>query len=176
MSAVWSAGDKTLAPALSSTSLAETPVTIPNTILTSGEITRPFGRGNYRIVQRFHLGHEADLDVATAQLEAAAASVAAVLTDPPPTVFVEEIGDDAVLVRVHYWIDDPTRRDVIAVRSRLTRAAKERFEAANVAYTLPPRSAPGETTLERASSRNQRRPLSGHSRSGDGRQKRRLRA
>lgn len=110
-------------------------VTIPNTILTSGEITRPFGRGHYRIVQRFHLGHGVDLDAATAQLEAAAASIEGVLSEPPPTVFVEEVGAETIAVRVHYWIDDPTRRDVIAVRSRVARAATERFEAANVAYS-----------------------------------------
>jgi small-conductance mechanosensitive channel len=58
-----------------------------------------------------------------------------ILTDPPPAAYVDEFGDDRVSVRVHYWITDPTRRDVFAVRSAYARAVKERLEAEGIDMT-----------------------------------------
>lgn len=112
-------------------------VTIPNTILTSQEITRPYGRGNYRVVQTVGLGYGTDLEEAMVQFEGAAADVDGVLADPPPEVYVDEFGDDAVEMRVHYWIEDPTRRDVFAVRSRYAQALKTRLDGAGLVFSPP---------------------------------------
>lgn len=112
-------------------------VTIPNTILTSNEIVRPFGRGNYRIVQTIGLGYETNLDVAMTQLENAAASVDGILSEPSPAVYVDEFGDDAIIVQVHYWIQDPNRREVVSVRSRYAQSVKAHLEAAKITFSPP---------------------------------------
>lgn len=107
-------------------------VTIPNTILTAHEITRPYGRGNHRIVLELGVGYENDLDDVLHQLTDVADETQGILTDPPPTAYVDELDDDAVSIRVHYWITDPTRRDVFAVRSAYARAVKDRLEAEGI--------------------------------------------
>ncbi len=43
-----------------------------------------------------------------------------------------------MVVRVHYWIEDPRRRDLFRIRSEYARAAKERLEGAGL--TISPAS------------------------------------
>ena len=112
-------------------------ITVPNTIFTNQEITRPYGRGNYRIIQTIGLEYETDVPGAMSQLEDAATAVDAILADPPPKVFVDELGDDAVIVRVHYWVEDPTRRDVFAVRSMYAQSVVEHFDNVDIPFNSP---------------------------------------
>ena len=112
-------------------------VTIPNTVLTSGTITRPFGRGRYRVVDHFGLAYEDDVEEAMGIMEAAAASLDRILGEPEPGVYVDDLGEDAVVLRVHYWIEDPHRQDVFAVRSAYARTVLERFEAAGITVSPP---------------------------------------
>ena len=107
-------------------------VTIPNTILTAHEIVRPYGRGSHRIVQELRVDYEESLDDVLDHLTAVAGETEGVLSDPPPTAYVDELDDDGVAIRVHYWITDPTRRDVFAIRSAYARAVKARFETEGI--------------------------------------------
>ena len=112
-------------------------VTIPNTILTAGEITRPYGRGNHRIVQKLGVGYEADLDDVLGHLTDVAGETEGTLAEPPPVAYVDDLGADEVSVRVHYWVSDPTRRDVFAVRSAYARGVTDRFEAEGISVNQP---------------------------------------
>lgn len=113
-------------------------VTIPNTVLTSQSVTRPFGHGRYQVVEQIGLAYEDDVDEALRTLEETAVALDGILDAPSPRVYVEEFGSDAVVLRVHYWLDDPDRRDVLAVRSAYARSVKTRFEA--VGLTISPAS------------------------------------
>ena len=107
-------------------------VTIPNTILTAQEVVRPYGRGNHRIVHEMSVSYENNLDEVVGHLTDVADETDRVLTDPSPTAYVDELGDGEVSIRIHYWIIDPTRRDVFAVRSAYARAVKDRLEAVGI--------------------------------------------
>lgn len=111
-------------------------VTIPNTILTSHEVTRPFGGDSYRVVQSVGFSYQSDLDEAVAILERAAESTDGVLTDPRPTAYVDEFGDDSVSVRIHYWIGGG-QRDVPAVRSAFARSLEHNLEQSDVTISPP---------------------------------------
>lgn len=113
-------------------------VTIPNTILTTQEVTRPYGRGSNRVVQELGLAYEDDVGQAMVLLEEVATTLDGILAEPPPVAYVDELGDDAVSVRVHYWIEDPNRRDILAIRSAYARATKQRLEDADI--TISPAS------------------------------------
>lgn len=112
-------------------------VTIPNTILTSNEVSRPFGRGRHRVVQQFGIGYEDGIDEAITQLEDVAASFDAILTDPAPVVYVDKLGGE-VTIHIHYWLEDPTQKDILAIKSNVARRIKRRFE--NEGITLSPPS------------------------------------
>lgn len=107
-------------------------VTVPNTMLTGGAITRPFGLERCRIVERIGVAYEADVDEAIEHLEAATEGIEGIAEAPSPKAYVEELGPDWVVTRVHYWVADPQQRDLFAVRSAYARAAKARLEAADI--------------------------------------------
>ena len=137
----WSDGTGTVQSITLRVTRVETPngelVTIPNTILTSQEITRPFGRGDYQVVEQIGLAYEDDVDEAMEHLREAAVALDDVLERPAPSVYVDELGDDAVVVRVHYWIEDPHRRDVFRIRSAYARAIKSRLDDAGITISPP---------------------------------------
>lgn len=111
-------------------------VTIPNTILTSHEITRPYGRGKHRVEQELGIAYEDDVSEVLAHLEDVAAGMDRILAAPSPVAYVDELGSDEVAIRVSYWLDDPNRRDVSAIRSAYARAVKDRLEAEG--FTISP--------------------------------------
>ncbi|MFW6003432.1 MAG: mechanosensitive ion channel family protein [Halanaeroarchaeum sp.] len=113
-------------------------VTVPNTILTSGAITRPYKKGNYRIVETVGLAYETDVEAALDHLEAVAIELDSVLDAPTPHAYLVEFGDDAIIVQIHYWIEDPDRTDVVSIRSAYARALKTRLEDAGI--TISPAS------------------------------------
>lgn len=113
-------------------------VTIPNTVLTSQAVTRPYGRGRYRVVEHIGLAYDEDVSAAMDRLTSAAAAVGDILQDPAPSAYVDEFGSDAVVVRVHYWIENPRRRDIFEIRSAYARAVKRRFDDAGL--TISPAS------------------------------------
>lgn len=138
----WSGGEGVVRSITLRVTRVQTPdgelVTIPNTELTSKAITRPYGRGRYRVVEHVGLAYEDDVDAAIEHLEAAATDVEGIQAEPEPSAYVDEFGGDAVIVRVHYWIEDPRRRDIFGIRSAYARAVKTRLEGAGI--TVAPAS------------------------------------
>lgn len=112
-------------------------VTIPNTILTNQAITRPFWRGNHRIVEDFQFAYDDNIGQAMTHLTDIATELDGILSDPPPSVYVEKLGDDAIVVRVHYWIEDPNRCEILGIRSSFAQAVKTRIENANITISPP---------------------------------------
>lgn len=145
----WPGGEGVVQSIALRVTRVETPsgelITIPNTILTNHEITRPYGRGNHRVIQEFSLSYDGDIDTSTRLLESIAESLTGILDDPTPEAYVDELGDGVVVVRVHYWIRDPGRRKVFAIRSAYASAVKRRFETEGI--TISP---PSEHVLEGA--------------------------
>jgi small conductance mechanosensitive channel len=138
----WAEGEGTIRSITLRVTRVQTPdgevVTIPNDVLTSQAITRPFGHGRFRVVERVNLSYDEDLDAALDQLEAAAVDLEESLDAPNPRTYVDDLGSDAVVATVHFWVEDPDRHDVLAVRSAFARAATERLDAAGL--TVSPAS------------------------------------
>ncbi|WP_415380976.1 mechanosensitive ion channel family protein [Halosimplex sp. TS25] len=113
-------------------------VTVPNTVLTSQPIRRPFGRGRYRVVERVAVDYDADVAAARSVLVDVASDLDAVSADPEPVAFVDELGETAVVVRVLFWLGDVRQAEVDDVRSAYTTAVKSRFEDAGIAISPAP--------------------------------------
>lgn len=132
----WDDGEGTVQSITLRVTRVQTPagglVTIPNTVLTNQSITRPYGRRRHRVVDHVALAYEDDVDAALDILEAGAGAIEGVLADPPPRAYVDEFGSDAVVVRVHYWLEDPRPEDVFGVRSAYARRVKADLEAAGI--------------------------------------------
>jgi small conductance mechanosensitive channel len=113
-------------------------VTVPNTVLTGQAITRPYGRGRRRIVEHVGVAYEADVSEALDHLTAATDAVDDIVAEPTPKAYVDDFGGDAVVCRVHYWIEDARRRDIFGIRSAYARAVKRRLDDAGI--TISPAS------------------------------------
>lgn len=107
-------------------------LTVPNTVLTGQTITRPFGQKRHRIVEQVDVDYEDDVDETIRHLEAAAEELDDILPAPNPVAYVDELGDDAVAVHAHYWVEDPDPRVIAEVRSAYAQAVKARLEAADI--------------------------------------------
>jgi small-conductance mechanosensitive channel len=111
-------------------------VTIPNTVLTEGPITRPY-QNRHRLVAQIGVDYDADLGEVVRLCEETALELDGVLADPPPEAFVSEFGDDAVVVRVHYWFADSRPAAVPKLRSAYARRIKATLEDAGVTISPP---------------------------------------
>lgn len=138
----WTDGEGTVRSITLRVTRVQTPggelLTVPNTVLTGQTITNPYTHGRYRVVERISVAYEDDVGEAIRHLTAAATGLDGVTDAPEPDVYVEELGNDAVVVRVHYWIENPQPADVIDVRSAFARAVKTRLDATGI--TISPAS------------------------------------
>ncbi len=112
-------------------------VTVPNTELTANPVTRPYGREEFRLTERLGLDYDDDVDAGIDLFRETVSDHAAVLDDPAPKVYVEELGGDEVVLRGDFWVRNPSRRNVMSVHSGVMRALKERFEAAGFEISPP---------------------------------------
>ncbi|WP_435344374.1 mechanosensitive ion channel family protein [Haloarchaeobius sp. HRN-SO-5] len=138
----WDDGEGTVRSITLRVTRVQTPdgalVTIPNTHLTSQSVTRPFGHGRARIVDRVSIAYEDDVDEALFHLREAADAVDGIAESPSPTVHVEEFGGDAVVLRSDYWLTEPDPGEAVFVRSAYARQVKTRLEGAGI--TISPAS------------------------------------
>ncbi len=122
-------------------------VTIPNTTLTDEPISRPFEGGNCRTAEHVTVSHKDDIETALYLLSDVAADIDGILADPQPETGIEEFGDDGVVLRVNYWIDDPLE-NLPEVRSAFARTVKDRFERADIHISpSPKRDLEGELSV-----------------------------
>jgi len=126
-------------------------VTVPNTVLTGEAIVRPYGRERHRVVDRVDVDYDADVEDVLRFVTEAAASVDGVVADPAPSAYLEELGDDAVAVRVHYWLERPRPLDVVEARSAYAAAVKARLEGEGVTISpAPEHELGGRLAVDRA--------------------------
>ena len=112
-------------------------VTVPNTILTEVAVTRPFGRGRYRVVHRLDLAFDADVNAAIDCIEAAIDDVDRIAEAPSPRVYVEDFGADTVTVAAHYWVENPKHGEVLGVQSAFARVVRDRLTDAGIDVSPP---------------------------------------
>lgn len=132
----WADGEGTVETITLRVTRVQTPdgalVTVPNTVLTSQPITRPFGRNRYRVVELIGIDYDDDAGRATAILEDAARDLDGVADEPEPEAFVDDLGGDWVTLRAHLWLAHPRRTELFEVRSAYARAIIERFADAGI--------------------------------------------
>lgn len=113
-------------------------VTVPNTELTTSAIVSSAGRAQFRVTEEIGISYDDNVEAAMTHLREAATSHSAVLDDPEPCVYFTGFGNDELLLQVQFWIRNPTRRDIMQVRSEFGQAVKARFDAAEL--TISPAS------------------------------------
>ena len=112
-------------------------IVVPNTTLATSAVTHPYNRNRIRIDAEFGISYDDSIDAAATALREEVGELEGVLETPRPQVVVEDLGDSAVHLRVFFWLEDPTRKNVIRTRSTYIRRVKERLEAAGIGVSPP---------------------------------------
>ncbi|MDH5020071.1 mechanosensitive ion channel family protein [Halobacterium rubrum] len=125
-------------------------VTVPNTALTSEVVVRPYRQSSRRLVDRVNVDFDEALPEVLSHAADTAASLDRVVADPEPAAYVEELREDAVVVRVDYWVDSPRPGDLLETRSAFRAAVKSRLAAEGVSVSPPAtRELGGSLTVHR---------------------------
>ncbi len=125
-------------------------LTVPNGELMGGTIKNPVDGDRLRLKFVFGIGYDDDIDAATEIIVEEAKAHETILTDPAPTVRLVELGDSSVGLQSRVWIGDPSRGDLVRVRSEYVQAVKERFDAAGIDIPYPNRTIGGGLELANA--------------------------
>ena len=112
-------------------------IVVPNTTLATSAVTHPFNRDRIRVSVEFGISYDDDIDAAVAAIREEIDGLDGVLEKPSPNVLVDELSGDAVELRVLFWLERPTRREVAAARSTFIRRVKERLEADGFGVSPP---------------------------------------
>ena len=113
-------------------------ITVPNTELTTNTLNRPYGRDQYRNVERLFVAYDDDVELALKELVDVARTDDRILADPPPNSRIGELGGTAITLRAEFWVADPMDLDLVDIRSSFRRRVKARFD--EVGLTLGPPS------------------------------------
>ena len=112
-------------------------ITVPNTELTTNALTRPFGRGLFRVTEQAYVSYDGDAERALYELREVAAVDDRVLDEPPPTASITDLGSDSITVRAEFWIADPGPERVADVRSDFRRRLKRRADEVDLSLAPP---------------------------------------
>ena len=110
-------------------------VVVPNTTLATGEVTRPYGRDDFRVTVELGVDFDEDLDAVIEALREEAVSVGGVVEDPRPTVRAVGFDPNSVRLRAELWVRDPERVDVVRIRSTFIERIVDRFDEMGVSIS-----------------------------------------
>lgn len=109
-------------------------VHVPNVDVLDGPIVNYTEIPDRRSEIGVGVAYDTDMRAARALLVEAAAGVDGVYDDPPPRAFVDEFGDSAVDLIVHFWHEDGERFDV---RGRVAERVKSALDGAGIDMPFP---------------------------------------
>ena len=122
-------------------------ITVPNSQLTTNAVTNPVSKDRRRVRARFGIGYEDDIERARGILRQAALDTDAIEDRPAPKIRVLELADSAVTLETLFWISDPERAEILAVRSAYIARVKRRFDAADIEMPYPYRELTGSVDI-----------------------------
>lgn len=111
-------------------------VTVPNSELATNAVTNLVAKNRLRVRHSFHVADDEDLGRVGSILVAAADADDRILDAPTPTVEVTELDEGRATVEARYWVSNPTREQVVEIRSAYLRRVTEQFAAEGI--ELPP--------------------------------------
>ena len=109
---------------------------IPNGQLSNQNIINYNAEKTRRDKISVRIGYTSDIRKAKAILLDICASYDPIFTDPAPEVYVEELGDSAIIISLRFWTYN---EDFWAAHVFVLEALKYRFDAANIEIPFPQR-------------------------------------
>ncbi|WP_053948551.1 mechanosensitive ion channel family protein [Halolamina sediminis] len=118
-------------------------VMIPNDIVTDTEIRNRSRKGRLRIETDVGVDYDTDVEHAMATAAEAMAETETPMERPDPNVVLAEFGGSSVVLRLRYYIDNPSARKMWKARTEVIAAVKEAFAAEGIKIPFPQRELSG---------------------------------
>jgi small-conductance mechanosensitive channel len=118
---------------------ADEVVMIPNDRVTSTEVINRSRMGRYRVEVDVGVDYGTDIDRAAEIAENVLAEAEHVLDRPTPQVVIPELGDSSVVLRLRFWIDNPSAARMWRAKSEVTEGVKAAFEREGIEIPFPQR-------------------------------------
>lgn len=112
-------------------------VIVPNAEITQNPVTNFSEEGMVRVSAKVAIGYKESVEAARQVLIAAVGSIEGALTEPPPLVVVDELGDSSVNLLVRMWVADPGTDPFY--RYKLTEVCKQALDEAGIEIPFPQR-------------------------------------
>ena len=107
---------------------------VPNGAIFGTTIENVTHHSTRRVDVAVSTDYGADLRATRRVLEEVAGATDGVLIDPPPQIYLQNLGASSVDWAIRVWVDTP---DYWAVRERITQRAKEALDAAGIGIPFP---------------------------------------
>jgi len=148
----WSGGKGTIEAVDFRVTRIRTPnhetVSVPNTELTTNAITRPYGRDKFRITEQVYVAYDEDTEQALLTLQQIPVTLDVVLDEPVPNTRVVDLGTNAITIQAEFWVEDPSDKDILSIRSDFRRLVKRQFDEEGITIAPPSaQSLSGEVTV-----------------------------
>jgi small-conductance mechanosensitive channel len=112
---------------------------IPNENLMINQVENwSYSSRNVRVQVPVGVGYGCDIKLAEQLMLEAAKGARRVLTTPPPVVWLDALGDNAIQFKIHCWINDP-EEGIGSVRSDVLKRLWDLFQANGISVPYPQR-------------------------------------
>jgi len=118
-------------------------VMIPNDIVTETEVTNRSRKGRLRLETDVGVDYTTDVEQAMEVATEAMAGTETPMERPDPHVVLAEFGDSSVVLRLRYYIEDPSSRKRWKARTEVISAVKAAFADAGIKIPFPQRELSG---------------------------------
>ncbi len=118
-------------------------VMIPNDIVTDTEVRNRSRKGRLRLETDVGVDYDTDVEHAMEVAAAAMADTETPMERPDPNVVLAEFGGSSVVLRLRYYIDNPSARKMWKARTEVIAAVKESFAAEGIKIPFPQRELSG---------------------------------
>jgi small-conductance mechanosensitive channel len=118
-------------------------VMIPNDIVTDTEIRNRSRKGRLRLETDVGVDYDTDVEHAMEVAAEAMGETETPMERPDPNVVLSEFGGSSVVLRLRYYIDNPSARKMWKARTEVISAVKEAFAAEGIKIPFPQRELSG---------------------------------
>jgi small-conductance mechanosensitive channel len=114
-------------------------VMVPNDIVTSTEVINRSRMGRYRVHVDVGVDYDTDIDRAATIAEDVLADTENVLDKPTPHVVLTEFDSSSVVLRLRFWIDNPSASRMWQAKTTVIENVKAAFEREGIEIPFPQR-------------------------------------
>lgn len=118
-------------------------VMIPNDLVTDTEVTNRSRKGRLRLETDVGVDYDTDIEQARAVATEAMAATETPMERPDPHVVLSEFGGSSVVLRLRYYIDNPSARKMWKARTEVITAVKDAFAEEGIKIPFPQRELSG---------------------------------